>query len=219
MVSRLGRLMTALTARERALLVLRARRRGEDTALMSSSVPDHQRHEYNSYMGLLFVSACQLNVLVHVLDYQLDGLQFDIERMALLDRAATMLEEDYPEDIASQPVRPWRQRSRKNDRVTVPEFLRSLSAEVQENAAKELTVRWKEVRSVELVAQDIAARFEGVDTLPAELREQLEACRKKGEECGAKLGRKRLPEPEDDYLERVHDMISQAFETLGLVKL
>src|SRR5215207_4947917 len=108
--SRLTRLMPTLTARERAVLVLRAQRLGQNVEEPRRSMPPEQRREYNRYMALAFVAGCQLRTLIYVLKNQIEALEFDLDRIDLLERAATMLEEDQPEDVTARPVRPWRQR-------------------------------------------------------------------------------------------------------------
>src|SRR5450631_3484830 len=105
--SRLTRLLPALSVHERAVLYLKAQNAGEDTTELTRSMPPDQRHQFNRYLGLSFVAVCQFGSLVHVIVSQIEDLRFDIERFDLLGRAATMLEEDYPEDIANAPVRPW----------------------------------------------------------------------------------------------------------------
>jgi hypothetical protein len=216
--SRLSKIMPVLSAKERAVLALRAQNAAQDAPDVWRSMPAEQRHEYNLYMALAFVAGCQMGALVHVIKNQVDNLEFDLDRIDLLERAATVLEEDDPESVASHPVRPWRQPRGRHEQVMVPEFLRSLAAEIREDAFKELCVRWQELRAVEIVAGDISQIFDGEDALHPDVHEWLDACRQAGLRYMKRLGKKRLPEPADDYLERTHALVDQGFAALGLAQ-
>src|SRR5688572_9075800 len=108
--TRLSKLMPALTAKERALLVLRALKADEDPTEFQRSIPPEQRRDYNRYAGLAFVTQCQLGALVHVIKNQIDSLEFALQRIALLDEAAARLERDGPSAVATEPVRTVRRR-------------------------------------------------------------------------------------------------------------
>ena len=216
--SRLARLLPALNARERAVLALRARNAGETEPVPRGSIPDHLRHDFNRYMGLAFVTGCQFSTIVHVLQSQIENLSFNLDRIDLLQRAATMLEEDDPESVAARPVRPWRRRVRQSDSVTVPEFLRSLAAEIREDAFNELSFRWQELRAVELVTAEIAETFDGEDPLQPKVRQWLEETKERAKEHLARLGRKRLLEPGEAHLEHTHKLVNNGFAALGLTE-
>jgi hypothetical protein len=220
--TRLNKVMPALTVRERAVLALRAQNAGQDTTEITGSMPPEQRHQYNRYMALAFVAGCQFGSLVHVIVSQIESLDFDMERQALVDRTATLLEEDQPEGAAAETVRPWRQVQNQRHRpalVTVPYFLRCLGEELRDNAFKELCVRWQELRAVELVTDEIAASFDGEDPLHPQIREKLDACKIRVAELQSRLARnRRLPEPGDDYLQRTRDLVDQGFAALGLTE-
>jgi hypothetical protein len=64
---RLSKLMPSLSAKERAVLALRALNAGQDAPDVRRSMPAEQRHEYNRYMALAFVAGCQMGALVHVI--------------------------------------------------------------------------------------------------------------------------------------------------------
>jgi hypothetical protein len=216
--SSLSKLMPTLSARERAVLALRAQRTGEDPVAVRASMPPEQRHEYNRFMALAFVAGCQMGALVHVIKNQVENLEFDLDRIDLLERAATMLEEDDPESVAARPVRNWRQHTRRKQQVTVPDFLRSLAAELREDAYKELCVRWQELRAVEIVCEDIRQSSDGEDAMHPDVRDWLDACRKMAMDYIERLGKKRLPEPSDDYLQRTRGLVDQGFAALGLTE-
>jgi hypothetical protein len=219
--SRITKLLPALSVHERAVLCLRAQNAGEETTELTRSMPQEQRHQFNRYMGLAFVAGCQFGSLVHVIASQIDDLRFDIERFSLLEQAATMLEEDYPDDIAREPVRPWSQVQRSKRRVSVPTFLRSLGESVREDAFDELFLRWQELRAVEVVTDEIAASFDGEDPLHPEVRQKLQTCVESVHETNALLSRgkpRSLPGPDDGHLGRTRDLIDQAFHVFGFVE-
>jgi hypothetical protein len=129
-----------------------------------------------------------------------------------------VLEEDDPASVAAHPVRPWRQHRRSSHDVTVPEFLRSLAAELREDALKELCMRWSELRAVEIVLDEIAEQFDGGDALHPDARGWLTGARATARELAQRLGRKRLPEPGEAYIERTRALIDQGFAALGLME-
>jgi hypothetical protein len=196
---------------------MRASHAGQDPG-EARRVPQEQRHEYNHYMGLIFVAGCQMGALLHVIKSQVDNLEFDVDRIDLLEAAATQLEEDDPESVSARPVRPWRQRRRSKELITVPEFLRCLAAELREDAYKELSVRWQELRAVEVVLGEIAEQFDGEDALNPDMRGWLTECRTTAQTYGQRLGRKRLPEPGDDYIARTQALVDQGVAALGLTE-
>jgi len=218
--SRISKLLPGLSVKERAVLALKAQNAGEETTDLTRSMPPEQRHQFNRYMAPTFVAGCHFDVLVNVITSQIDNLSFNLERIDLLDRAATMLEEDHPEDIASQPVRAWRQMSKSKGLVTVPIFLRAVAEELRQDAFKELSVRWRELRAVEIVAEEIAQSFDGEDPLHPDIRARLVTGAAVAKETNASLfpRPRRLPEPEEDFLDRTRALIDHGFAALGLVE-
>jgi len=218
--ARISKLLPALSARERAILVLKAENAGQELDDLRRPVPAEQRREYNTHMALLFVGRWQLDVFAQVLVSQVESIAFDLERMELLDRAAAMLEEDHPEYVAVERVRPWRKQTRGGT-VTVPLFLRSLAEEVREDAFKEVCVRWQELKAMEIVAEEIAQHFDGEEPLPAETRTRLESCKETLTRLNAGLFNKprRLPEPTPQLLEEVRGLVDRGLAALGLVEV
>jgi hypothetical protein len=100
----------------------------------------------------------------------------------------------------------------------LPEFLRSLASEVREDAFKELSFRWRELRAVEIVAAEISETFDGEDPLPADVRQRLDACKRRAQGYLEQLEKKRLPEPSEDFLARAQALIDEGFAALGLAE-
>jgi hypothetical protein len=129
-----------------------------------------------------------------------------------------MLEQEYPDELPAATVKPWRTESKTAGKVTVPRFLRALAAELRHDAFKELSVRWRELRAVETVLSEIGEQFDGEDALHPDARAWLTACRAQALAFAVRLGRKRLPEPGEDYLARAQALVDQGFAALGLVE-
>lgn len=211
--TRLSKLIPALSAKERALLALRAVKAGQDATEFHRSMPSDQRHDYIRYAGLAFVAECQLGSLVHVIKNQIDNLDFDLQHIDLLEKAAARLERDGPSAVATEPVRTVGRRKP----VTVPAFLRGLAQESRNYAFQELSVRWQELRAVELVTGEIAVSFDGEDPLHPEVRGWIETSRQQVASVHERLGdRRRLPDPGDDDLEVTRDLIEQGLVALGV---
>jgi hypothetical protein len=77
--SRLSRLAPALSARERAILVLNAWKEGkEDDPSWRRTMPQNQAHEFNRYIGLMNVANRQIAIVIRMLKQSADecGLRF-----------------------------------------------------------------------------------------------------------------------------------------------
>ena len=65
--SRLSRLAPALSARERAILVLNAWKEGkEDDPSWRRTMPQNQAHEFNRYIGLMNVANRQIAIVIRM---------------------------------------------------------------------------------------------------------------------------------------------------------
>lgn len=176
-------------------------------------MPTEQRHEFNRYMGLAFVCGCQFGALLHVIANKIENLHFNLGRIEMLDQAAALLEEDSPQEVAARRVRQWRRKAQ----VTVPEFLRGLSGEMREEAFKELSLRWQELRALPVVTEEIASRFDDEDPLFPEVREKVQRSKQAASELNEQLSNgkvRRLPEPRDAHVELVRELVEQRFQSL-----
>ena len=221
--ARLNKLSPVLSARERAVLSLKSLKdKTPEDPSWRRTMPREQTEEFNRLISLMNACNVYLPLYISVLHEKVEQLylRFDIERMGLLEKAAALLEEDYPEDIAKYTVRPWSKLARKQKQVSTPTFLRSLSADVREDAFKELCVRWQELRAVEIVAAEIAQSFDGEDPLPPEIRQQVDATRLSVAEIRRSLFARprRLPEPSEDFMDRTRDLVDQGFRALNLIE-
>jgi len=214
LTARLDKLAPALTAKERAILMLRRHTAGlEPDPELLRSMPKEQAREYDRYAGLAYVANAHLGSLLRVIHMQVDSLEFHRDQLANLDEAAGRLESELPDEVQANPVRGWR----KREKVSVPEFLRGLALEMRTNLQEALVLRWQELRALEIVWNEIAAEFDGEDTLHPELRREANDTGAKIKALAGKKA-KSLPGPEDPMVTDTRELVDQAFEALGLIR-
>jgi hypothetical protein len=218
LASRLNRLTPALTAKERAILILRAQSQGVDPDPdILRTMPAEQRHEYDRYVGLDYVTNFELNALGFAITRTVELLQHEHERLALLELAASTLETDYGEKVDPAAVRHWR----KQKTISVPLFLRGLFDELRVMMLQNADQCWREMRALEIVWAEVGDEFDGVDPVHPDLRSRLSETR---EALGALMEqlagpkKRKRPEPDGQLVGEVRKMIDQAFEKLGLLK-
>src|SRR5712691_9130105 len=103
------RLTPVLSAKERAVLVLRAQSQGVDPdPEILRTMPPEQRHEYDRYVGLDYVTNFELNALGFAIRRTVEVLKHELEQLALLESAASSLEKEYGEKVEPGAVRQWR---------------------------------------------------------------------------------------------------------------
>jgi hypothetical protein len=214
--SRLDRLTPVLTAKERAILALRAQNAGQERDPELLRMPEEQRRAYDHYVGLVFVATAQLGALLHVIGNQIDHIESDLDLLAQLDGAASIIEAEWGQGPPDWSVKGWRKRKT----LTVPEFLRGLSHDLSANIEAELALRWQELRAVEIVWDEIALEFDGEDAAHPDLRARAAATKEKAVGLAAKLHppRRKLPKPKEELVAMTRNIVDQAFDALGLVK-
>jgi len=214
LAARLGRAVAALSAKERAILVLRAHNQGSDEdPAVRDSMPAEQAGEFKRYLALIFAANLEMGALCYVIAGHAERLSRAFATVETLHEAAGMLSEDLGEPLEAN-VRGWR--SREN--VTVPTFLKGLAEDLRRDLAPDLHLRRREAQELKVVWDEIAAEFEGEDAADPELRARLLQAEAGLEALAAKAGRaaKRPPAPDPGGLERVRSLIDRAFNLLGL---
>ena len=218
--ARLDRLMPTLTAKERAILVIRADKAGtpEDPEVRRS-LPREQLREFNRYLGLCYVANADLGIVLHVLSIQVERFENESYRLSELSGAADLLEKEMPEEVAKEPpVRGWRRR----ERITVPEFLRGVHEELRASLFRDARYRWQELRALETVWEDIAADFEGEDPVHPDLRAKLDETERRLraliQELTPAKRTKKLPEPTEVLLAQYRGLVDRAFHQMGLLE-
>ncbi|MHB8376666.1 MAG: hypothetical protein ACYDEB_06890 [Dehalococcoidia bacterium] len=150
--ARLDRLYPALSPKERAILVLRAWKEGrEPNHRLLRSRSDRDAVEYNRIIDLLQAATGDLTqylVIVHLLVGQLE-VKFSWFLTILA----------------------WANSVRKVNRAE------ELAEVVRRALVEGIARRWRELRSLDIVLEEIAAEVDGEDVLHPEARELLERTR------------------------------------------
>ena len=211
--ARLGKLAPALTARQRFLAIFNAHRAG--TAVdpeLRASMPPEQAGEFFAYTRLLFASDVLLGnaaVTVHGHVGELDQL---VARIAILERNTADLERQHPE-LTRKPG----ERRRKGGRVTIPEGLRELAAQLRSTLVDEIGFRWHELRCIELLWADMATQLDGVDPAHPTVRTKVEEAREGLRRMAGTVpqGEALLTEPPEEKVESLRTYVREAYDLLG----
>ena len=213
---RFSRLMSSLTARDRAALAFKAHHDGaEMDPDVLGSMPQWQAREYDRYVGVGFVAHYQLGTILHGLAAQVYALDDCVAKILLLEEAATILETQYAEQVNEDLVRAWR----KQKDVTVPLFLRGLSHEVKQGLLYRVRLCWQELQALEIVWQEIYAMVDLPDGRNSELRELAKDTHAQLVQLNASLSgkrKRRLPLPDEAIVDEVRRLADDAFEFMHL---
>lgn len=214
LAARLSRLTPALTAKERAALVLRAQAAGEqvDPEVRRIADPD-QRRAFDRLMGLGYVINRELGAVCQIIESHVDALDSVLYPLRLLNQAAGLLEEAEGAAKPANDDRNWR---RKGD-TTVPEFLRGVAEELRVETLRDLASIWRQVRALELVWDELASEFGGVDPVHPSLRAKTAALATRLRAIASELGgKRRLGEPDEVMLDQLRATAKEGFDHLGL---
>jgi hypothetical protein len=213
--SRLTRLLPSLTPQQRAVLVLRARNANTEPApelLRDSQAAD--RRAFNRYMALVYVANADLGALCYVIALQVEGSEFGRNQVSLLNAAAALAEQAEGLTRPAPASRHWRRKKT----VGTGEFLRGVAAELRYEALQEVSLRWRELRALEIVWAEVAAEFDGEDPVHPELRQKAAETEVKLRELARELHLRHLPEPEEALVAMTRELLDHAFAYLNLVE-
>ena len=165
-VKRLRLLTPTLSAKERAVLVLRALQEDHepDPQLTLSDSPS-ERATFHAYMGLVFVANTVLGEVCYSLLFYSERLEA-YGTVDLLREASAAVAEQLGEAVDERKVRAWRKRKR----VTLPEYLLGLAEDERQALLEEVQARRADMSALELVWSKLAAEFNGADPLLPEAR-------------------------------------------------
>jgi transcription antitermination factor NusG len=211
MQGRLQKVTQSLSPLRRIALILRAQREGRepDPELYRDGDPQ-QRKAFNRYVALLYVINRELGALCHTLSGWSQFLESSAEQVGLLERAAEQLEEAEGIERVARP-RDWR----SAQQMEVPEFLRSLGAELQRDLLKTVAQRWSEVGAVEQVWSELAEEFAGEEPVTPELRKLAAETRDRLQALVKEFGgKRRLGPPTEAALTETRQVVDAAFEQL-----
>jgi hypothetical protein len=204
---RLDRLLPGLTARERAILALRAVKAGTPGNLAwRLRMPTYQVAEFNRLACLINACNCYLPLLIMTLEQVTEQLRLRCSWVILTVHLGDALTEiaallpptsrhEAEQVAAREPLveLPWVEDGNE----------RSWSAVVErsgESARCEVVGLWRQLAALDVVLAEVAAEFDGEDPLRPALRDCIEETRRHLEEVHHFLAEDKttaLPEPDD----------------------
>ena len=210
--SRLGKLAPGLTAKERFILLLRAHNNGEpEDPELKRTMPRGQIKAFNRYAHLAYVANVTVGPVLFAISVHAEGLEYIQHRIATIEAAASQLEEKYPGDFQAH-----------EGMVTVPEFLRGLSKELRKEMWDDLSLRWRELRAVETVWEEIASEFDGEPVVNRKMRNLADETRERLQQVAGVFSaggqKRRLPAPSSDFVDQLRDAVKEAYVRMGWIE-
>jgi hypothetical protein len=184
--ARLNRLMPALTARERALLVLRSLKdKKPQNAEWRRTMPRDQALEFNRYIVLMNACNVYLPLYISMVEqhteqlylrfywwhtvYQFGKTAWDLAELVPVKKralAARSVEACFP-----AVELPWDEKGHPYSWITVAD-------EMFNGLRERLVSLWQELRSIDLVLDEVAEEFDGEDPLRPIMRGVVEKTRR-----------------------------------------
>jgi hypothetical protein len=209
--ARLNKLMPALTAKERAILILRALKdRTAENPLWRSTMPAHQVDEFNRLIVLM--NACNLYLPMYITMVEqhteqlyvrflwlqsLVALGVQFSHLAGLIPASKRAEASACVDRWPLAVLPWDTGDDEGSWL-------NLAERMEEGIRLWLVSLWEELRSIDIVVDEVAKEFDGEDPLRPVMRGIMEKTRSKLVHLHATLAviePLELREPDDETLD------------------
>jgi hypothetical protein len=208
---RLNRLTPGLSAKERAILILRSTRQGtpEDPQIRLS-MPREQSAEFNRLIVLMNACNIYLPLYITVVEHRAEQLCIRlawIHSLTALGMQAFRLAELLPvskrpraeEVIDRWPLLelPWDPEERDLSWLNIAE-------QMTKGLRAQLVYLWEELRSIESVLDEVAQEFDGEDPLRPIMRDVLDTTRKKLTDLHAALSESEpleLKEPDEEEME------------------
>ncbi|MDO8615286.1 MAG: hypothetical protein Q7T33_06065 [Dehalococcoidia bacterium] len=186
---RLDKIYPALTARERALLVLQAWQDDTDEdRLVRSTMPAAQVTDFNRYIELMNATNQKIGVFILAVRLLVDHLSLRFGWLLTVLLLGAEVKEEC------------RRRSRVDD-------LWEIHVKALRNG---ITKRWTELRSAEEVLNEIGQQFEVEDPTIPSLREVVESIRgdllELREKGGPYLGDLDLPGPDEELTKQLREL-------------
>ena len=228
---RLDRLYPALSAKERAILILRAWKAGDDPEpQIRSTIPNNQVFAYDRLIALMRRASGDLTNVILVVVQLVEQLSLRWCWLASLHVAAL-----NAEDVASVALAAVRGKERialrRALRPRMARFAMSLCGDPRWGQADEVQrmsgdviaagliaamreiwpQRWQELRAVEIVLDEVAQEFDGEDPLDPEVRILLDTCRADlldlKERIEPYTGKVKVDDPEEELLNRLRESV------------
>jgi len=213
--ARLQKLTQHLSPLQRVVLILQAQREGrEPDPAWSRFDDDQQRRVFNRYAGLAYVVNREFGSALTVIEERVDGAELARHYFELFSEAASQMEAQEGIETPVKPAKGWRELE-----SLMPSLLfRGLAAEMKQQALDGLVWRWRELRALETVWDELAGEFGGADPLLPELRARAADTAARLRRVADALGaRRRLGEADAAILQAYRDHVDACFRELGLV--
>jgi len=217
LAARLGRLTPVLTARERAAVVIQNELAGQEPDPdLRRSMPREQLTEFNRYLALYYIANAELATVCLSLSLQAELLIDCTSTPRQLEKAAAMVAEETGEELKTESRRARRKRSS----LTVPQFLLGLAQDVREGQRRVALYRWKELRAIEIVWDEIAAELGCDDVLHPSARQMAETAKEKLRSLIEAGGTKRRkpPGPDEAIVEHYRQLAQSVLRTFQLLE-
>lgn len=210
----LGQLKASLTAKERALLTIRAELADETPdSHLRRSMPDGQREEFRRYMVLYYVANAELGTIAIFSQREANNIAHLGEIGQILDRAKAEASADLNEQVERLKGR------RAGEKVNLPTYLDGLAASCRRVYLEEASHRWQELRAIEILWDEICGEFGGEDVVRLELRQKLLQARECLGTVFEDCHRKRRPEPPMELVESYRQHVRDVIRMFGLEHL
>jgi hypothetical protein len=220
--TRLQKVMPALSARERGLLVLGCLKDGTpEDPLWRKTMPANQVREFNQFIDLMNVVNIQLAAQIAVLEQAAETIEM---RECWL--ISIVLWQEHLDEIHAAVQQTTRDQKRLTRLAEAfdsrplaalgkaeegPSRLGSLREALADTLARHVIACWQQVRACEIVLIDIAARFDGEDPLKPVSREALNETRERLSKVGNHLAALdqecELAEPPEDVVEVLRGVV------------
>lgn len=215
LASRLNRLTSTLTAKERAVALIRASKEGiQPDSAIRGTMPPEQRRELNKILNIAIAANGSLASVCLLISIQTEAIRFQLSRIALVEGAVEKLETSPSVKDAANGVAVTRGRE-----VPLPVFLRKLAQDMRREALVELKLRWQELRTVEVVWQEISEQLDGEDPVDLENRRAAAAGRRElrglAESLVARTGSLKLPEPRPETVDQMRRIFEVELDSLN----
>jgi hypothetical protein len=182
--TRLQKVMPALSAKERGLLVLGCLKEGTpEDPLWRKTMPPNQVREFNQFIDLMNVANIQLAAEIAVLEQAAETIEMREcwlisivlwqEHLVEIHRAVQQATRDQKRLARLVEAFDWRPLEAFGKAGGGPSRLRSLREALADTLARHVIACWQQVRACEIVLTDIAAWFDATDPLKPVSREAL----------------------------------------------
>jgi len=207
--ARLNNVMPALSAKERASLILGSLKDGTtEDPKWRSTMPPSQTAEFNRLIGLM--NGC--NIYLSHLITRIAGL-VDLLDLRIGWLATARLAEMQLDEVSGQLPKSRRPRQPVEIHWREGSTWAQLGDDLTELISKALPLRWREIRATEIVLDEVAREFDGEDPVKLLLRNELNRSRENALKLKSFLegdGKEvAFSEPQDEEIELTRGLLER----------